>query len=51
MILLCFQKSRKERISKICYSYFPKIVEEAGLKEGQDLDVSVKNGKIVLEKK
>ncbi len=29
----------------------PKIIEEAGLKEGQELDVSVKNGKIILEKK
>jgi len=29
----------------------PKIVEEAKLKEGQELEVSVKNGKIILEKK
>lgn len=29
----------------------PKVIEEAGLKEGQELGVSVKNGKIILEKK
>ena len=29
----------------------PKIIEEAGLKEGQELKVKVVNGKIVLEKK
>ena len=29
----------------------PKIVEEAGLKEGQELHVKVQKGKIVLEKK
>ena len=29
----------------------PKIVEEAKLKEGEELDIKVKDGKIVLEKK
>jgi len=29
----------------------PKIVEEAKLKEGEELEVKVKDGKLVIEKK
>lgn len=29
----------------------PKIIEKAGIMEGQDLDVVVKDGKIIISKK
>ena len=50
------QKQMSRKIGNTEYAKWvlvipPKIIEEAQLKEGQDLDVKVKSGKIVLEKK
>jgi hypothetical protein len=46
-----FHLQATEKIVKTIAVIPPKIIEEVGFKEGEELDVKVKNGKIILEKK